>query len=794
MATYAFPKPRFHGKRQSRYYKPVRWNVENALRALAFVHQCIKRHPRFFRRFIGRQIETLHLLRVPLLTLLLLFFLPWLALRTWPALLENLLLDLDKIDVAVSAMVAFLTAAAAVAAVNATFVNGHERFPPLTFGRVYGAPLEWLIIAAPAPLVLSIVSQSRDGILLATLGAFAGLLAALLIIAVVRVELLEHGRRMRRSGLKSWRPRPLVFPHAIPFLDRGTGSRRPLSICVRPAWWIYRAIVGIGGILKRIVGWFRLNRVSNWIGAKLKSLLLDAGYIYVPDDSKQRPLYSAHRHLLLLLTALMATWASLTYAKGFELWQGKTAVALFPVPTLAYVTLTLWLACLVLAAITFWIDRYRIPLLAVLILWAIVGSSYLGTDHFYDTKITALSRSRSLEPASILDSANRRKVILVAAAGGGIQAAAWTARVLTGLESEIPRQFSRSVALLSGVSGGAVGVYYFADSFTEGFPNAESLRRAQTQAMQSSLEDVAWGVAAPDLLRALVPLRFSERWKLMDRGWALERSLLLRSNDRYARLSDWENDLKNGMRPAVILNATLVESGRPLLFGTTRVRGFQGAGSWYDAVDFRNLPLVSQGQTPQAPDVLVATAARLSATFPFVSPVATSNHSGPIELSQHVADGGYYDNFGMMSLMMWLHEGLQRADHPPTDVLVLQIRSFPEAELPPREHHRSWVFQSYAPLTALMSVRTAAQRLRNEQEFNYLQCYWKELGVNIESLVVDYETDPTYDDPDPPLSWSLRSGQKHAIERAWSREANQQSDRVRRFLTSGAAQDCVCAK
>jgi hypothetical protein len=163
-------------------------------------------------------------------------------------------------------------------------------------------------------------------------------------------------------------------------------------------------------------------------------------------------------------------------------------------------------------------------------------------------------------------------------------------------------------------------------------------------------------------------------------------------------------------------------------------------------------------------------------------------------LSQHVADGGYYDNFGMMSMMTWLHEGLERSDDPPTDVLVLQIRSFPETGLPPREQERSWLFQTYAPLTALMSVRTAAQRLRNEQEFNYLRCYWKELGVTIETLVVDYERDPAYDDPEPPLSWSLRTGQKDAIERAWAREVEQTQQTVRRFLRSGAAEDCPCAE
>ena len=73
----------------------------------------------------------------------------------------------------------------------------------------------------------------------------------------------------------------------------------------------------------------------------------------------------------------------------------------------------------------------------------------------------------AIGPRSILERAieNDDRIILVAAGGGGIQASAWTARVLTGLEEicaeKRPGRFSQSVKLLSGVSGGSVGIMYF---------------------------------------------------------------------------------------------------------------------------------------------------------------------------------------------------------------------------------------------------------------------------------------------------------------------------------------------
>jgi len=47
-------------------------------------------------------------------------------------------------------------------------------------------------------------------------------------------------------------------------------------------------------------------------------------------------------------------------------------------------------------------------------------------------------------------------------------------------------------------------------------------------------------------------------------------------------------------------------------------------------------------------DVTVATAARLSATFPYVTPASCSDQPGP---QPHIVDSGYYDNYGMATLV-----------------------------------------------------------------------------------------------------------------------------------------------
>jgi hypothetical protein len=53
--------------------------------------------------------------------------------------------------------------------------------------------------------------------------------------------------------------------------------------------------------------------------------------------------------------------------------------------------------------------------------------------------------------------------VVVAASGGGITASLWTARVLTALQGEVGTDFTRSIRLISSVSGGSVGTMYFLD-------------------------------------------------------------------------------------------------------------------------------------------------------------------------------------------------------------------------------------------------------------------------------------------------------------------------------------------
>jgi hypothetical protein len=76
-------------------------------------------------------------------------------------------------------------------------------------------------------------------------------------------------------------------------------------------------------------------------------------------------------------------------------------------------------------------------------------------------------------------------VILISAAGGGIQSAAWTAEVLSGLQAgnvdavSSKNLFDDKVAAITAVSGGSVGTVFYLRTL-QGFPQQPPIPRQES--------------------------------------------------------------------------------------------------------------------------------------------------------------------------------------------------------------------------------------------------------------------------------------------------------------------------
>jgi hypothetical protein len=163
-------------------------------------------------------------------------------------------------------------------------------------------------------------------------------------------------------------------------------------------------------------------------------------------------------------------------------------------------------------------------------------------------------------------------------------------------------------------------------------------------------------------------------------------------------------------------------------------------------------------------DIEIATAARLSATFTYVTPVATAWPEDDETWRGHIADGGYYDNYGVVTALQFLDDVLTRAqaERQPMKVAVVKIRASP-ASAGERPKDRQWWYQMGAPLLTLVNVRSAGQRERAEEEFHASQRYWNLSGFDVREFDFGFNGEET------PLSWQLSKAEQAAIATEWQK-------------------------
>jgi hypothetical protein len=145
-----------------------------------------------------------------------------------------------------------------------------------------------------------------------------------------------------------------------------------------------------------------------------------------------------------------------------------------------------------------------------------------------------------------------------------------------------------------------------------------------------------------------------------------------------------------------------------------------------------------------------------------VKPFARSDGEHAAKL--HIADGGFWDNHAVVSALEWLHAAASELDG--RDVILIKIP--PPGGGVATGRNQSWVWQFPAPLMALESVRTNAQRARNDLD---LQSYARDFHARQMAkpaaerktfLAVEFSSGG-----DESLSWHVSGDERCRIERRW---------------------------
>ena len=241
-------------------------------------------------------------------------------------------------------------------------------------------------------------------------------------------------------------------------------------------------------------------------------------------------------------------------------------------------------------------------------------------------------------------------LVLVAAAGGGIRAAWWTVQALDRLATTPCRR--HAVFAASGVSGGSVGLAIMDASADRG---AALARVAGPDALAAAIDglllrDTIAGMTGLDVAAAGMPAgqRFPDRAALMEHAWEHEDPGLAQPFPLRRPVLPW----------LLMFNSTAVGTGCRAIIADRRIApvtagpaastpgcGLTSSGPLPDSYDFfAELPCLAGIDT--------ATAALLSARFPYVTPSGVVNGCGRLAATQveQYVDGGYADSTGLATL------------------------------------------------------------------------------------------------------------------------------------------------
>ena len=158
----------------------------------------------------------------------------------------------------------------------------------------------------------------------------------------------------------------------------------------------------------------------------------------------------------------------------------------------------------------------------------------------------------------------------------------------------------------------------------------------------------------------------------------------------------------------------------------------------------------------QLADLQLSAAARMSASFPVVTPAGQLPTNPPVR----VVDAAYYDNYGVNRATSWLWKNIERVRG--MEVILVQIRGTLETDargsradaLQPRR--ALWFSSLTTPLEGLATSNLTVARYNNDERISGLREHMQERGIPLHVITFDFPGPST-------LSWHLTVREKEAL-------------------------------
>jgi hypothetical protein len=506
-----------------------------------------------------------------------------------------------------------------------------------------------------ALIVLMMVPQIREFLLIYRILSWPGL-SELAFVSVSALAAWYAGRMAYRidpnprergtalelqlhPGLRRWLPR--IYALAVPLAPAGACFE--LELYEKAAMYAAIALVLFLGVSTR-------RQMMQKVMKHASAPQLDAAEDRIADDwrdlgkSEKRVIAAAliTAGVLGVLSTLKPEWAAGAFGTPGILFLSGSVVAILG--TVAVQQLV----------------RLQLPFTTMLVLVLVVVALIpIGKLHRIRSADPDPATQQERDQAPRFDPFARAKPVLVAAEGGGIRAAYWSALGLHTLDLLTDGAFREHVSLASGVSGGSLGLATYARSpdaptISEDdctvppiawpdSPQARALNLGHCFLAEDYLGPVALRLLWHDMPRLFAPIPFwTDRGEALEDGWSRQWKRLSQRDDFNGPLSQLAPPGAPGTTPATdapaqtlwVFNSTHVESGS---------RVIQSA-PWIPDLP-KLAPAAIDGRDAVGLDIELKQAVHNSARFTYVSPSGAVVRDDDSVLQ--LVDGGYFENSGL---------------------------------------------------------------------------------------------------------------------------------------------------
>ena len=387
--------------------------------------------------------------------------------------------------------------------------------------------------------------------------------------------------------------------------------------------------------------------------------------------------------------------------------------------------------------------------------------------------VSILDKWRDKNSQHALQSKQKPKLVIVNCSGGGLRASLWTFFALSKADSVLNGELLNHTELITGSSGGMVGAAYLRELYMRG--NKGEIQNIYDQkyidnVSKDMLNNLSFHVTMNDLIFKFRHFEDNGHNYTVDRGYAFENNLNENTENMLnKRIWEYREPEANAEIPMMIVSPTIINDGRKLLIASQPIsylsflspKNNVRNNHTIDAIEFSRF-----FKEQDADNLRFVTALRMSATFPFIMPVAHLPSSPVIE----VMDAGARDNFGLEATIKFIYTFRNWISANTSGIVIIQIRDNEKRFQVEENPKKTFLGELMSPLGSIYSNMFRTQDMNHDQLIQYFsECFDGEIDV------VDFELPTRKKGKKLSLSWHLTASEKNQITSAFKLPNNQKS-------------------